>query len=154
MSDERIRLKRKAAGYTRTVTAVHLKLKHLKLKRMTFKYDGCFYSAYSLATALGIDPHAVTRWIKSGHLKAKLRGTARTAQQNGDSYLIQEKDLRRFILEHRRHRSDSARMVRLGPKQTRTTSNLLSQRRSRVRDLLLSLKNSSRNPFPNGREIT
>ena len=95
MSDERIRLKLKAAGYSRTVTGIHL-----KLKRMRFKHDGSFYSAYSLAQALGIDPHAVTRWIKSGHLKAKLRGTARTKQQNGDSYLIQEKDVRRFILEH------------------------------------------------------
>ena len=95
MSDERIRLKLKAAGYTRTVTGIHL-----KLKRMRFKHDGSFYSACSLAQALGIDPHAVTRWIKSGHLKAKLRGTARTGQQNGDSYLIQEKDVRRFILEH------------------------------------------------------
>ena len=95
MSDERIRLKLKAAGYSRTVTGIHL-----KLKRMRFKHDGSFYSACSLAQALGIDPHAVTRWIKSGHLKAKFRGTARTAQQNGDSYLIQEKDVRRFILEH------------------------------------------------------
>jgi hypothetical protein len=95
MSDERIRLKLKAAGYSRTATGIHL-----KLKRMRFKNDGGFYSAYSLAQALGIDPHAVTRWIKSGHLKAKFRGTARTAQQNGDSYLIQEKDVRRFILEH------------------------------------------------------
>ena len=95
MSDERIRLKLKAAGYARTVTAIHL-----KLKRMRFKHDGSFYSAYSLAQSLGIDPHAVTRWIKSGHLKAKFRGTARGAQQNGDSYLIQEKDVRRFILEH------------------------------------------------------
>jgi hypothetical protein len=95
MSDERIRLKLQAAGFTRTVTAIHL-----KLKRMKFKHDGSFYSAYSLAQALGIDPHAVTRWIKSGHLKAKLRGTARTSQQNGDSYLIQEKNVRRFILEH------------------------------------------------------
>jgi hypothetical protein len=95
MSDERIRLKLKAAGYTRTVTGIHL-----KLKRMRFKHDGSFYSACSLAQALGIDPHAVTRWIKSGHLKAKPRGTARTGQQNGDSYLIQEKDVRRFILEH------------------------------------------------------
>jgi hypothetical protein len=67
---------------------------------MRFKHDGGFYSAYSLAQALGIDPHAVTRWIKSGHLKAKFRGTARGPQQNGDSYLIQEKDVRRFILEH------------------------------------------------------
>jgi hypothetical protein len=95
MSDERIRLKLKAAGYARTVTAIHL-----KLKRMRFKHDGNFYSARSLAQALGIDPHAVTRWIKSGHLKAKLRGTERGPQQNGDIYLIHEKDVRRFILEH------------------------------------------------------
>jgi hypothetical protein len=95
MSDERIRLKLKAAGYPRTVTAIHL-----KLKRMKFKHDGSFYTAYSLAQALGIDPHSVTRWIKSGHLKAKFRGTARCPQQNGDTYLIQEKDVRRFILEH------------------------------------------------------
>ena len=95
MSDERIRLKLKAAGYVRTVTGIHL-----KLKRMRFKHDGSFYSANSLALALGIDPHAVTRWIKSGHLKARLRGTARGPQQNGDSYVIQEKDVRRFVLEH------------------------------------------------------
>src|SRR3974377_903435 len=95
MSDERIRLKLKAAGYARTATAIHL-----KLKRMKFKHDGSFYSASGLAQALGIDSHAVTRWIKSGHLKAKFRGTARTEQQNGDIYLIHEKDVRRFILEH------------------------------------------------------
>ena len=95
MSDERIRLKLKASGYSRTSTGIHL-----KLKRMKFKHDGSFYSAYGLAQALGIDPHVVTRWIKSGHLKAKFRGTARTPRQNGDSYLIQEKDVRRFILEH------------------------------------------------------
>jgi hypothetical protein len=95
MSDERIRLKLKAAGYPRTVTAIHL-----KLKRMRFKHDGSFYSANGLAQALGIDSHAITRWIKSGHLQAKLRGTARGARQNGDIYLIHEKDVRRFILEH------------------------------------------------------
>lgn len=76
MSDERIRLKLKSAGYIRTATAIHL-----KLKRMGFKHDGSFYSASGLAQALGIDPHAVTRWIKSGHLKAKPRGTARGQQQ-------------------------------------------------------------------------
>ena len=95
MSDERIRLKLKAAGCLRTATGIHL-----KLKRMGFKHDGSFYSANGLAQALGIDSHAVARWIKSGHLKAKLRGTARTEQQNGDIYLILEKDVRRFILSH------------------------------------------------------
>jgi hypothetical protein len=95
MSNERIRLKLKAVGYSRTVTGIHL-----KLKRMRFKHDRSFYFASGLAQALGIDSHVVTRWIKSGHLKAKFRGTARTEQQNGDIYLIREKDVRRFILEH------------------------------------------------------
>jgi hypothetical protein len=95
MSDERIRLKLKAAGYSRTVTGIHL-----KLRRMKFKHDPGLYSANGLAQALGIDSHAVTRWIRSGHLKVKLRGTARGEKQNGDIYLIREKDVRRFILEH------------------------------------------------------
>ena len=93
--DERIRLKLKAAGHARTVTGIHL-----KLKRMRFKHDGSFYSASALAQALEIDSHAVTRRTKSGHLKAKRRGTARTEERNGDIYLIHEKDVRRFILEH------------------------------------------------------
>ena len=95
MSDERIRLKLKAAGYSRTVTGIHL-----KLRRMKFKHDPSFYSANSLAQALGIDSHAVSRWIKRGYLRAQLRGTARGDQQNGDIYLIRERDIRRFIFEH------------------------------------------------------
>ena len=95
MSDERIRLKLKAAGYARTVTGIHL-----KLKRMRFKEDVSFYSANGLAQAMGIDSHTVARWIRAGHLKAKYRGTERTEQQGGDIYLIHEKDIRRFILEH------------------------------------------------------
>ena len=95
MSDERIRLKLKAAGYTRTVTGIHL-----KLMRMRFKCDPSFYSGKGLAQALGIDSHVVTRWIKGGHLKARFRGTSRSEQQGGDIYLIREKDVRRFILEH------------------------------------------------------
>jgi hypothetical protein len=95
MSDERMRLKLKAAGYSRSATGIHL-----KLRRMKFKHDPRFYSANGLAQALGIDSHSVSRWIRSGHLKAKLRGTVRGEKQNGDIYLILEKDVRRFILEH------------------------------------------------------
>ncbi len=36
----------------------------------------------------------------AGHLKAKRRWTERTEQQGGDTYLIHEKDVRRFILKH------------------------------------------------------
>jgi hypothetical protein len=93
MSDERIRLKLRAVGYSRTVTGIHL-----KLRRMKFKHGPDFYSANGLAQALGIDSHAVSRWIRSGHLKAKLRGTACGEKQNGDIYLIREKDVRRFII--------------------------------------------------------
>src|SRR5436190_1385098 len=95
MSDERILLKLKAAGYARTVTGIHL-----KLKRMRFKCDPNFYSGKGLAQALGIDSHVVTRWIKSGHLRAQFRGTARGEPQGGDIYLIREKDVRGFVLEH------------------------------------------------------
>ncbi len=72
----------------------------MKLKRISFKKGGGFYSANRLAEALGIDPHAVTRWINSGRLKATLRGTGRGERQNGDIYLIRERDVRRFVLEH------------------------------------------------------
>ena len=66
MSDERIRLKLKAAGHSRSASGIHL-----KLRRMKFKHDPGFYSANSLAQALGIDSHAVSRWIRSGHLKSE-----------------------------------------------------------------------------------
>jgi hypothetical protein len=95
MSDERIRLKLKSSGYMRSATAIHL-----KLRRMRFKSDPGFYSGKGLADALGIDSHVVTRWIKAGHLRAQFRGTKRTEQQGGDIYLIREKDVRRFILQH------------------------------------------------------
>jgi hypothetical protein len=95
MSDERIRLKLKSAGFLRTVTGIHL-----KLKRMKFKHDAGFYSANGLASAFGIDSHVVSRWIRSGSLRARVRGTAREPSQNGDIYLIHEKDVRRFIIEH------------------------------------------------------
>jgi hypothetical protein len=95
MSNERVRLKLKSAGFMRTVTGIHL-----KLKRMKFKHDLSFYSANGLASAFGIDSHIVSRWIRSGSLRARVRGTARGPAQNGDIYLIHEKDVRRFVIEH------------------------------------------------------
>lgn len=95
MSDERMRLKLKSAGFHRTTTGIHL-----KLKRMKSKHDASFYSANGLASAFGIDSHVVSRWIRSGSLRARTRGTARGPAQNGDIYLIHEKDVRRFVNEH------------------------------------------------------
>lgn len=95
MSDDRIRLKLKAAGFTRTATAIHL-----KLKRTGAKQSGDFYSATGLATLFGCDSHCVARWIKNGYLKAISRGTQRTEKQGGDTYLIYHKDVRQFVTDH------------------------------------------------------
>jgi transposase-like protein len=67
---------------------------------MSLKKSGEFYSASSLAQALGINPHAVARWIRAGQLKASTRGNTRGDRQNGYIYLIRERDERRFVLEH------------------------------------------------------
>lgn len=94
MSDERIRLKLKAAGFSRSATAIHL-----KIKRMRFK-SGPWYTATSLASAFGVDSHQVTRWIHTGLLAARRRGSARTPQQGGDMWFITENDVIRFIRDN------------------------------------------------------
>lgn len=83
------------AGYQRTPTGVKLKLKHLRVKR---NVDGC--CAHSLAQLLGIDPHAVTRWISKGMLRAVPRETARTVAQGGDSLWVSRENVKRFILAY------------------------------------------------------
>ena len=93
-SESAASVKAQSAGYLRTVTTVYLKLRrmHLSLIRASIQQG--------LDDALGIDSHVVTRRNKAGHLRAQFRGTKRTEQQGGDIYLICEKDVRRFILQH------------------------------------------------------
>lgn len=95
MTDERIRLKLKAAGFTRTATAIHL-----KLTRTRAKQGGEYYSANGLASLFGCDRHCIGRWISKGYLKARPRGTERTETQGGDVWLIRHRDVRQFIAEH------------------------------------------------------
>ncbi len=58
------------------------------------------FARLGLAPARGIDPHAVTRWINAGHRRPVLVEPRRGNWQNGDIYLIRERDVRRFVLEH------------------------------------------------------
>lgn len=95
LSDERIRLKLKASGFIRTTTAVHL-----KLKRMRIRQCSGFYTARGLAELMGVDSHCVARWIGLGYLKAERRGTERVEAQHGDIWCIKEKDVREFVLSH------------------------------------------------------
>lgn len=79
----------------RSPTAVQLKAKRLGLR----KYDEG-YTALSLAEALGVDPHWVLARIRSGKLRASRRHTERTAQQGGDSWLITDEAVVKFVRDH------------------------------------------------------
>ena len=79
----------------RSPTAVQLKAKRLGLR----KYDEG-YTALSLAEALGVDPHWVMARIRSGKLRASRRHTERTREQGGDSWLITDEAVVKFLRDH------------------------------------------------------
>ena len=93
-SPERIAAILRRAGFQRSATAINLKQKRLHIPRRS----GDVLSAYGLAQLMGIDSHIVTRWIRTGALRAQYRGTLRTPQQGGDSYVIWPADVRKFIV--------------------------------------------------------
>ncbi len=92
-SDAVITRKLREAGFHRTETAVHLKLKRDRIRKTL---DG--YSAHQLAEAFGVDAHKITRWIAAGLLKAERREQARTPQQGGNAFWIRHADVRDFVL--------------------------------------------------------
>jgi hypothetical protein len=95
LSDERIRLKLKTSGFTRTACGIHL-----KIKRSRFKQNSEHYTARGLALAFGIDSHCISRWIREGKLKGQPRQTERTESQGGDIWMIHERDVRKFVREN------------------------------------------------------
>jgi len=72
----------------------------LKAKRQRYRKLGEGYTANSLAMALGVDSHWVTRRIKERKLTASYRNTNRTAAQGNDAYLITEESVVAFVTEH------------------------------------------------------
>jgi DNA-directed RNA polymerase specialized sigma24 family protein len=95
LTDAVIRRKLKDAGYQRSITAIHSKLKRLRVKR---NLEG--YSAKELADALGTDSHKVANWIRRGMLRATRRGTERTEAQGGDFYWIAHRAVQTFVLRY------------------------------------------------------
>lgn len=83
-------------GFQRSETAITVRRKRLSLSSI----DPDTYTSRGLAMMLGIDSHAVTNWINKGWLKAKPRGTDRTAVQGGDMWSIKRRDVRKFIIEN------------------------------------------------------
>ena len=84
------------AGFNRSETSIMVKRKRMKL----FVGLADVYSASSLASIMGTDVKAVTRWVSLGYLKASKKGTNRTPQQGGDSFLIYHKNVREFIIDN------------------------------------------------------
>jgi hypothetical protein len=87
-----IRRHLKKAGFIRSEVGIVL-----KRKRMRFVGNFNGQSAKALSYCFGIDVKTVTRWIEKGYLKAKRRGTARTAQQHGDEWFIKDADIKDFV---------------------------------------------------------
>jgi len=90
-----MQVKLRAEGYHRTKTAIVI-----KRRRMGLVGIGDGYSATSLSKLLGIDAHAVQRWIDGGLLRAVRRETERTKGQGGDSQYIAHADVVEFLFAY------------------------------------------------------
>lgn len=58
------------------------------------------YTEASLAEALGVSPAWVASRVRSGGLRARLRGTERTEAQNGDYWYITDEAVLDYLVEH------------------------------------------------------
>ena len=90
---------RKTLGVCRSTTAIKLKVKRLGL---TADMDEGFTLRGLCDFLWGglLQHHIIRRWIASGWLKAKRRGTLRTAKQGGDQWYFDPAWVRSFIIAH------------------------------------------------------
>lgn len=84
-------------GFVRSRNAIWLMLKR---RLGGVRMNRSWYTATQLSSLLGIDNHAVLRWIRSGMLAACRAGTLRTERNGGDFYKINRRDLRKFIADN------------------------------------------------------
>jgi hypothetical protein len=80
-----------ARKLNRSTTAIAVKAKRLGIRK-----SGDGYTARSLAQALGVDDHKITRWVELGLMKANHRHTERKA----DMYLITDSAVKEFIVAY------------------------------------------------------
>jgi len=93
LTPERIRARFAKAGYTRSAAGINL-----QIKRKHLRSNHGFYSAAHLGAMLGVDPHAIARWINRGDLRAERRGTARTGRNGGDEWMLRDEWVRAFVV--------------------------------------------------------
>jgi len=80
-----------ARKLNRSTTAIAVKAKRLGIRK-----SGDGYTANSLAQALGVDNHKITRWVELGLIKACSRHTQRRA----DMYLITDSSVKEFLVNY------------------------------------------------------
>lgn len=86
-----VRLADMAKHLGRTTIAVQLKAKRLGLRK-----TGEGYTMQSLCLGLGVDHHAVKRWIEAGWLKASRRQSERA----NDIWFVSDEAIRAFVRAH------------------------------------------------------
>jgi hypothetical protein len=87
----------RAAGFNRSAAAIHLAVTR-KLGGVRSHRD--FFSAGQLGQLMGVDMHAVTRWIEQGLLAGERRESMRTEKQGGKSWAITQGAVRAFLVEN------------------------------------------------------
>jgi len=87
----------KAQGYDRS----HQAMKIIKARSELLNSDKpSHYTLTPLSKLIGLDSHCLALWCKRGYLPFERKGTVRTKQQGGDSYLIKRTDLATFFRAH------------------------------------------------------
>ncbi len=92
MTPDRICLRFKESGFSRTMTAIAVRLKRFRVREQIDSMN-----ANGLAELLGVDIHAVLRWIADGSLRAERSGTR---GDNHDVWHMSNADVRAFLLSH------------------------------------------------------
>lgn len=108
MVPERVAMKLREAGHSRSITAISIRLNRFKLREAI---DG--YSAQGLARMLDVDSHAVLRWIAEGKLGSERAGTT---GDNHDKHHITTAAVRTFLLAHPEH-VELGKLERVGSKR-------------------------------------
>ncbi|GAN49677.1 hypothetical protein ACXR8U_13905 [Methylobacterium radiotolerans] len=83
-------------GYHRTPGAIA----YMRTEGKIATTDDAQFTAAGLAEAMGVMTATVTGWVNKGLLRASRRGWNRTSAQNGDGYIIHERDVAAFIVQH------------------------------------------------------
>jgi hypothetical protein len=90
-------------GFERSPSAIAQRVcKHLgSVKQL--RLDAGLMTARAASFVLGVSDGTICDWIARGWLPAVRRGTARTAAQKGDEWVISDTALRTFVIDYTAH---------------------------------------------------